>query len=52
MARYTVIAYADEDGYPRKETIITAKDETQAWDKAWQMFPEYHEIGVFEMKGE
>ena len=51
MARYTVIAYPD-DGYPRKEAIITARNERQAWDKAWQMFPEYHEVGVFEMKGE
>ena len=48
MAKYHVIAYADEDGYPRKEAVIEAKNKEEAWDKAWRLFPEYHEIGVYE----
>lgn len=44
---YTVIAYA-ERGLPRKEVKITANSKNEAWDKAWRMFPEYHEIGVWE----
>ena len=45
--KYTVIAYA-EGGLPRKEATITAHNKDEAWDKAWRMFPEYHEVGVFE----
>ena len=51
MKRYTVIAYPDEDGYPRQETTIKAENTKQAQDIAWRMFPEYHEVGVYEMKG-
>ena len=48
LAKYHVIAYADEDGYPRKEATIEARSKDEAWSKAWRMFPEYHEVGVFE----
>lgn len=51
MKKYNVIAYPDEDGYPRRETIILANSQAEAQNKAWRLFPEYHEIGVFEMKG-
>lgn len=51
MKKYEVIAYPDEDGYPRQSTIIYAKNHDQAQDMAWRLFPEYHEVGVFEMKG-
>ena len=44
--KFTVIAYA-ENGLPRKEATITASGKVQAWQKAWKMFPEYHEIIVF-----
>jgi hypothetical protein len=50
LAKYHVIAYADEDGYPRREATIEARNKDEAWDKAWRMFPEYHEVGVFEAK--
>ena len=43
---FTVIAYA-EDRLPRKEVTITASGKVQAWQKAWKMFLEYHEVGVF-----
>ena len=45
--RYTVIAYA-EGGLPHKAATITANNHEEAWDKAWRMFPEYHEMGVWE----
>ena len=47
--KFTVVAYADaEYGLPRKEAIITARNKDEAWAKAWRMFAEYHEVGVFE----
>lgn len=49
MKEYTVIAYPDENGYPRKETTIKANTQQQAYDMAWSLFPEYHEVGVFEI---
>ncbi len=49
--KFTIIAYA-ENGLPRKEVIITASGKVQAWQKAWKMFPEYHEVGVFKEKEE
>lgn len=52
MKKYNVVAYPDEDGYPRKEAVIEAADYTQAQIKAWRMFPEYHEVGVYEVEGE
>lgn len=50
MKKFTVIAYSDEDGYPRRETTIKADNYEQAQDMAWRLFPEYHEVGVFEEK--
>lgn len=51
IKKYTVIAYGDyEYGLKRKETTISAKDEEEAWIKAWKTFPEYKEIGVYEVK--
>lgn len=47
MKKYTVLAY-EEDGYPRQSATIEAENRTQAQRKAWEMFPEYHEVGVFE----
>jgi hypothetical protein len=51
MKKYNVIAYADEDGYPRQTAIIEAENQDEAQDKAWKLFPEYHEVGAWEMKG-
>ena len=48
MAKYHVVAYPDEDGYLRKEAVIEARNKDEAQDKAWRLFPEYHEVGVFE----
>ena len=52
MKKYSVVAHPDEDGYPRKEAVIEAENHTQAQAKAWRLFPEYHEVGVYELEGE
>jgi hypothetical protein len=50
MAKFEIIAYADwEYGLKKKTKIITAKDEEEAWTIAWKTFPEYHELGVYQM---
>ena len=49
--KYEVIAYGDyERGLKRKEAIIVASDEEDAWIQAWKMFCEYKEIMVSEVK--
>lgn len=50
MKKYRVIAYPDEDGYPRRESIIEAENHEQAERMAFRLFPEYHEVGAFEME--
>lgn len=49
MKKYTVIAYTDEDGYPRQSATIEAENQEDAQSQAWKLFPEYHEVGVFEV---
>lgn len=44
--KFIIIAYAEGE-LPRKEITIIASGKVQAWQKAWKMFPEYHEVGVF-----
>ena len=51
MKTYTIIAYAEVDGYyslPRKEKTIQARNYDEAIARAWREFPEYHEVGAFE----
>lgn len=51
MKKYEIIAYADwEYGLNKKTKVITAKDEEEAWIIAWKTFPEYHELGVWELE--
>jgi hypothetical protein len=47
---FTVVAYAEcDEGYlPRQETTIMAIDHSDAQRQAWRLFPEHHEVGVFE----
>ena len=50
MKKYHVIAYGNYERHlKQQEKIITAKDEEDAWNKAWQEFHEYDEIGVTEV---
>ena len=51
MKKYKVIAYPGEEGSKRQEAVIEAEDDAQAKIKAWKMFPEWHEVGVYEMEG-
>lgn len=50
--KYCIVAYAEADeGYlPRQEVEIEAADEDTAYLRARMMFPEYHEIGVYEIQ--
>ena len=51
MAKYLVKAYADWDRRLKEQTkIISAEDEEDAWIKAWMMFPEYTQLGVWEQE--
>lgn len=50
MPKFEIIAYADwECGLKKQTKVITAKDEEEAWITAWKTFPEYHELGVWQM---
>ena len=52
MPKYCIVAYAEVDGsyyLPRQEKIITARNHAEAESKAWREFPEYHEVGAFEV---
>ena len=53
MKKWQVVAYVkcDEGHYlPRKEAIVYARDSEEALYKGWRMFPEYHEVGAFELE--
>jgi hypothetical protein len=52
MARYEIVAYPDEEGNKRQEAIIEANNRDEAYRKAWRMFPEHHEVGVYEVGGQ
>lgn len=49
MARYEIVAYPDEEGNTRQSTIIRAESYEKALDMAWRIFPEHHEVGVYEI---
>lgn len=50
MSEWTIVAYPDEEDYGagRKSKVIEAKDYDEAIDKAWEEYPEYHEVGAYE----
>ena len=52
MKKWQIVAYAEHDeGYlPRKEAVVYARDSEEALYKGFRMFPEYHEVGAFEIK--
>lgn len=52
MNKYIVRAYANcEYGLKEQNTIIYAETLEDAKIKAWNEFPEYREIGVWEKEG-
>ena len=52
MAKWTIVAYPDEEtGGSRKSKVIEAKDWDEAMRIAWDEFPEYDEVGAYEVNG-
>ena len=51
MKKWKIVAYPEcDEGYlPKKKAFVYAKDWDEAMDKGWRMFPEYHEVGAFEV---
>ena len=48
--KWEVVAYADpERGLKKRNAFVWADSREEAERKAWAMFPEYHEVGVFEV---
>lgn len=52
MKRWTIVAYPEcDEGYlPRQKREVYAKDWGEAIDKAWRLWPEYHEVGAYEIE--
>lgn len=52
MKKWQIVAYAEcDEGYlPRKEATVYAETHGEAERKGFAMFPEYHEIGAFEIE--
>lgn len=52
MKKYVIVAYpeCDEDHLPRQEKIVEARDSEEALYKGWRLFPEYHQVGAFEVE--
>lgn len=52
MKKYVIVAYpeCDEGCLPRQEKIIYARDSEEALYKGWREFPEYHQVGAFEVE--
>ena len=53
MKKWQIVAYAEcDEGYlPRKEAVVYAETHREAETKGFRMFPEYHEVGAFEIEG-
>ena len=49
MAKWKIVAYPDEENRSagKKEKIIEAESHSEAMVKAWNEFPEYHEVGAY-----
>lgn len=54
MKKWTIVAYPEcDEGYlPRKETVVYAETHREAESKGFRLFPEYHEVGAYEMEEE
>lgn len=46
--KYRITAYGEEYGLPNKSATIEAKNKEEAQAMAWEMFPEYDDVGVYE----
>lgn len=53
MKVFLIKAYADtEYGLKEQKTFIKAESREEAKRVAWEKFPEYHQVGVFEQEAE
>ena len=54
MAKFNVKAYGDEDdagnGLKTQCGVIEAKNREEAYRIAWEMFPEYEDISICEVR--
>ena len=52
MKKWQIVAYAEHDeGYlPRKEAVVEASTYELAIWQGYNIFPEYHEVGAFEIE--
>ena len=52
MAKWKIVAYPDEENcsMERREKVIEAKGRYEAMEIAYKTFPEYHELGAYEIK--
>ena len=46
--KWTIVAYAEEH-LPRKEKTVYAQTHSEAIRKGFRLFPEYHEVGAYEV---
>lgn len=54
MKKWQIIAYPEcDEGYlPRQEAIVEAQTHSAAIRKGFKLFPEYHEVGAYEIEEE
>jgi hypothetical protein len=54
MKKWTIVAYPEcDEGYlPRKEAVVYAQTHGAAIRQGIRLFPEYHEVGAYEMEEE
>ena len=52
MKKWLIVAYPehDEGCLPRQEKEVYAETHTEAERKGFRLFPEYHEIGAYEIE--
>lgn len=52
MKKWIIVAYPEHDeGYlPRQEKEVYAETHAEAERKGFRLFPEYHEIGAYEIE--
>lgn len=54
MKKWQIVAYpeCDEGCLPRKEAVVEASTHELAIWQGYNIFPEYHEIGAYEIEEE
>ena len=52
MAKWKIVAYPDEENRSagKKEMVVEANDRYEAMNIGYKLFPECHELGVYEVK--